>query len=93
MLSHAKYPYMNRAQRRDPVAFDGSRVVAMGCAVSRLMWALLVRAGVFATKAGYVPDGDGYANPSLPTAISTGIRAVGKSIAAKAVSVWRKLFG
>ena len=86
MLSHAKYPYMNRAQRRDPIAFDGSRVVAMGCAVSRLMWALLVRAGVFI---GVVREA---AKPkSLPDAISTGIRAVGKSIAAKAVSVWRKL--
>lgn len=88
MLSAAKYPYMNRAQRRDPSTYEDAVIPALGCAVSRLMWALLVRAGVFIGTVRAVGNDLG-----LAAAISAGIRAVGESIASKARAVWRKLFG
>lgn len=91
MLSAARYPYMNRAARRDPESFDkGREGVGFAVTGSALLLALLVHAGFMRPELG-----GGYNVPALlaqPNPIIESIRRRGKSIVSGIKGMFKKLF-
>lgn len=84
MLSAARYPYMNRAFRRNPDSYDKGRVASLAVAGSALLLALLVHAGFMRHEAAP-------ASRAMPNPIVAGIRQRGKSMVDGLRNLWRKL--
>lgn len=81
MLSASKYPYMNRAYRRNPNSYAAG-LGAVALAGSALLLALLRRAGFM-----FMPAYEQRPNPLL-----TAIRKRGKSIVTGIKGMLKKLF-
>lgn len=77
MLSVARYPHMNRAQRRDPAKHEQALWPAAGTKASPLLLSLICGAGLMQPEYAAAP----WHVPSL--VYSPPIREVGKSVFAK----------
>ena len=84
MLSAAKYPYMNRAYRRNPNSYTAG-LGELAVTGSRLLLALLRHAGFMPATFGTTVSN------SRPNPIIAGIRQRGKSVVEGLRNLWRKL--
>lgn len=77
MLSVARYPHMNRAQRRDPAKHERALWPAAGTKASPLLLSLICGVGLMQPE---------YAAPVY----APPIREAGKSVITKALSKWQR---
>ena len=83
MLSAAKYPYMNRAYRRNPSSYAAG-MGAVALAGSALLLALLRHVGILPALAAPAVE-------QRPNPVVAAIRNRGKSVVNKLMGLWRKL--
>lgn len=89
MLSAAKYPYMNRAARRNPDSY-AKGLGSLAVLGSALLLALLVHAGF--VLAGIGKESSTPATLAQPNPVIAAIRNRGKSIVNGIKGMFKKLF-